>query len=295
MLQQSAYQGIEREELELELVRVKSRKRGGSERGRARTIQRKEHYDLQLKWSHEVSISLILIVRLVSAFGFAKAIAWMFSKPNPGSLSDQGSGHKGPSTIQGQAISMKPGASKWKCFDILRSLREDKARNSWSSLALLQIQRIRTLSLSVERYLSVELLCTFYERGKHLEKKEQERYEGARVSCRTYSDNRKTEYKDSTLKSDLMISERERQGKELQRILSQRQEIFEQYSKRKKKKKEEREDEQRIYNKARLKDEDKLVQTVRNPFIFKVRSSSTKKDRRSTKNLWNESEVLILI
>jgi hypothetical protein len=28
--------------------------------------------------------------------------------------------------------------------------------------------------------------------------------------CRTYSDNRKTEYKDSTLKSDLMRSERER-------------------------------------------------------------------------------------
>ena len=54
--------------------------------------------------------------------------------------------------------------------------------------------------------------------------------------CRTYSDNRKTEYKDSTLKSDLMISERERQGKELQPILSQRQEISEQYSKRKKEK-----------------------------------------------------------
>jgi len=47
--------------------------------------------------------------------------------------------------------------------------------------------------------------------------------------CRTYSDNRKTEYKDSTLKSDLMRSERERQGKELQPILSQRQEISEQY------------------------------------------------------------------
>ncbi|KAA0055673.1 hypothetical protein E6C27_scaffold181G00480 [Cucumis melo var. makuwa] len=314
MLQRSAYQGIEREELELELVRVKSRKRGG---GALRSTAQMVPY--------EVSISLILIVRLVSAFGSAKAIAWMFSKPNPGSLSDQGSGHKGPSTIQGQAISMKPGASKWKCFDILRSLREDKARNSWSSLALLQIQRIRTLSLSVERYLSIghsntqgykprqQVLsirrCRLFsfrgsprqkkervvdERGKHLEKKEQERYEGARVSCRTYSDNRKTEYKDSTLKSDLIISERERQGKELQRA--------KRIDFKKKKASNElrgliikREDEQRIYNKARLKDEDKLVQTVRNPFIFKVRSSSTKKDRRSTKNLWNESEVLILI
>ena len=61
-------------------------------------------------------------------------------------------------TARGQAISMKAGTSKWKCFDILRSLREDGAGNSWFWLALLQIQRIRTLSLSVEPRLSVEPL-----------------------------------------------------------------------------------------------------------------------------------------
>uniref|UniRef100_A0A9I9DVC6 Uncharacterized protein n=1 Tax=Cucumis melo TaxID=3656 RepID=A0A9I9DVC6_CUCME len=41
MLPQSAYQGLEREELEAELVGVKSRKCGRGKRGRARKVQRR--------------------------------------------------------------------------------------------------------------------------------------------------------------------------------------------------------------------------------------------------------------
>uniref|UniRef100_A0A0A0KNQ3 Uncharacterized protein n=1 Tax=Cucumis sativus TaxID=3659 RepID=A0A0A0KNQ3_CUCSA len=63
MLLWSAYRGIEREELELELVGIKSR----ALRSSAQTV------------SYEVFIGLILIVRLVSAFGSTKAITEVFS------------------------------------------------------------------------------------------------------------------------------------------------------------------------------------------------------------------------
>ncbi|KAL5764484.1 hypothetical protein ACOSQ2_017078 [Xanthoceras sorbifolium] len=49
--------------------------------------------------SYEVSIGLILIVRLVSAFGSAKAIARMADFGQK-AFSDQGPGHKGLGTIQ---------------------------------------------------------------------------------------------------------------------------------------------------------------------------------------------------
>lgn len=101
MLPRSAYRGIEREDPGLEQIGLGYRAVSavGGDRGRARTVHSRgmrksllgTFTPLYSKYaslgalrsaaqmvSYEVSIGLILIVRLVSAFGSAKAIARMF-------------------------------------------------------------------------------------------------------------------------------------------------------------------------------------------------------------------------
>ncbi|CAK7322443.1 unnamed protein product [Dovyalis caffra] len=75
MLPRSAYRGAEREYPGPEQVELGYRAVSamGGFRGRARALR-----SAAQMVSYEVSIGLILIVRLVSAFGSAKAIARMF-------------------------------------------------------------------------------------------------------------------------------------------------------------------------------------------------------------------------
>ncbi|CAF2378986.1 unnamed protein product [Brassica oleracea var. botrytis] len=99
MLPRPAYRGIEREDRggpEQVGLGYRAVSAVGCERGRARALR-----SAAQMVSYEVSIGLILIVRLVSAFVSAKAIIARMSGFGRAALSDQEPGHKGPGTIPG--------------------------------------------------------------------------------------------------------------------------------------------------------------------------------------------------